>query len=191
MNGNPQNPSRSQSLRRMAQEALDSLGEVDLDHIPVERIAEKMGISRATFFRHFRSKDDLVVLAFTGDVDEFAARLPPGSIHPGQPVWPALRQVFEPLIEATETDGPALRRRLMLLRDRPSISTRLRRARGPQIEALAAALAAEGLAPEAAATLAGAAVLSIDRCIGLWATTPGANLRPMVEQTFFHLARGY
>lgn len=64
--------------------------ETDFDRLTVQRIAERAQVNRATFYRHFANKHDVLVAVFEEAVHELADRLghprsDPGSLPDGQP----------------------------------------------------------------------------------------------------------
>jgi len=81
------------------------------DEITVDEISAAAGLSRRSFFRYFRSKEDVVVSVFTelaeAGCQTFIERL--GS----DGVWPALRRSMDPVVEWAEQDR---RRALALMR---------------------------------------------------------------------------
>jgi AcrR family transcriptional regulator len=65
---------RVQRTRRQLQEAVLALAaERDFATITVEEIAARADVNRATFYRHYRDKDDLVAQALDALFDEFTA----------------------------------------------------------------------------------------------------------------------
>jgi AcrR family transcriptional regulator len=65
---------RTRRTRRALQNALLNLAEErDLESITVQEITNRADINRATFYQHFRDKDDLVTSALDALVEEFTA----------------------------------------------------------------------------------------------------------------------
>jgi len=81
------------------------------DAVTVDQISAAAGLSRRSFFRYFRSKEDVVVSVFTELAEEgcrtFVERLSSDG------VWPALRRSMDPVVEWAEQDR---RRALALMR---------------------------------------------------------------------------
>jgi AcrR family transcriptional regulator len=81
------------------------------DAVTVDQISAAAGLSRRSFFRYFRSKEDVVVSVFTELAEEgcrtFVERLNSDG------VWPALRRSMDPVVEWAEQDR---RRALALMR---------------------------------------------------------------------------
>jgi AcrR family transcriptional regulator len=60
--------------RRLLAEALvDLIGEQDYDAITIRGITDRADVGYATFFRHYKGKDDLMLEIFTSIVDELEA----------------------------------------------------------------------------------------------------------------------
>lgn len=152
-----------------------------------EEIADALGISRATFFRHLGSKEEVVAAAIIGPVDLFATAYRAGGAPKNASAWTRLKAAFAPAIAESETIPDIVRARLALIRANPALSSRVHRDRRPQVDGLAAALVAEGQRPLAATALAAAAVAVFDRCWSLWAGDENLALRDLVDEAFGHL----
>jgi len=88
----------------------------------VEEIAEAAGMSRATFFRYFRTKED-VVLGGATDMglhirDALAAR------PDGEPAWAALRHALDVVVEAHTLHREMILRVIEMMEQTPSIRGR-------------------------------------------------------------------
>jgi hypothetical protein len=77
-----------------------------------------------------------------------------------------------------------MRARIRLIQDQPAVGAKLRRARGPQIDALAEALVEQGATVSSARVLAVAAVGVHDQCLASWARDDDASLRELLDQAF-------
>ncbi len=152
-----------------------------------EELADALGISRATFFRHLGSKEEVVVAAMLGPDDLFAEAFCQAEHDPSASTWQRLKSAFLSAIAEAEVTPDRVRARLGLVRATPALGARLQRARRPQIERLTAALVDQGYDPHAANALAAAAVAVFDRCWTLWADDESLELRPLVDRAFAHL----
>lgn len=77
--------------------------------ITVDELSTELGISRATFFRYFESKDDVVATHLSVSGSEIAANLTTRlADHPGESVWEALTAAFSLAAQATRKDQVAL-----------------------------------------------------------------------------------
>jgi len=103
---NPPTPAGERPLDRRARRTRDALGdalialvhEKPFDEIRVQDVLERAGVSRSTFYAHFRDKDDL----FARDVGEFYERVAMGLSErrePSQRVAP-VREFFAHVAEA-------------------------------------------------------------------------------------------
>ena len=96
--------------------------EQGFDKTTVDQIATEAGLSRASFFRYFGSKEDVLL----GHLEELGHRVADAlAARPAdEPAWQALRRSFDPLITerlAYPDEGLTLRR---ILHDTPSLQAR-------------------------------------------------------------------
>ena len=106
----------------VARVAIDLFLDRGFEQTTVEEIADAAGMSRATFFRYFRTKED-VVLDQATDLglrirDALAAR--PGSEAP----WPALRRALEVVVETHTLHRDTILRVIEMMTQTPSIRAR-------------------------------------------------------------------
>lgn len=151
----------------------------------VEELADGLGISRATFFRHLGTKDEIVVAAVLGPVDLLADAY--RGTAPREPVWQRLKASLAPLVEMAEASPERTRARLAFIRSEPALGSRLHRARRPQIDHLADAMVEEGHDPLGATVMAAAALAVFDRCWALWADDAKHDLQGIIDRGFAHL----
>ncbi|MHA6692926.1 TetR/AcrR family transcriptional regulator [Devosia sp. A449] len=152
-----------------------------------EELADALGISRATFFRHLGSKEDIVVAAMLGSEDLFAAAFSQARHARSVSTWQRLKAAFQPIISDAEATPERVRARLALVRTTPVLGARLQRARRPQVDRLVGALVEQGHDALAANALAAAAVAVFDRCWLLWAGDESLVLRQLVDRAFAQL----
>ena len=169
----------------LANAALDLMVEHGYEQTANE-LADALGISRATFFRHLGSKEEIFTAVMIGPVDLFAASYAAASTGKVRS-WQVVRAAFDTVTAATESAPDRMRSRYRLIRSIPSLGGRLRRARFPQIEQLAAALTADGYEVFQASIVATAAVAVFDQCWALWAADEGASLSEIVDRAFAEL----
>lgn len=149
-----------------------------------EEIAHRLGISRASFFRYLGSKDDVVITALLGPVDQFSAPLHESADRDFSDVWERLRFALEPAVAAVEEAPAEIRARLALTQASPALGAKLRRARVPQTEAIADALVSLGTTPFDAAVLAAATMAVLDRSWALWAVQDDTPFRSTLDDAF-------
>ena len=75
---------------------MDLFLEQGFDSTTVEQITAAVGVSRSSFFRYFRTKEDV----FLGDIVEYGKRVLRALIErpDTEPPWAALRTAIEPLL---------------------------------------------------------------------------------------------
>ncbi|WP_028708898.1 TetR/AcrR family transcriptional regulator [Propionicicella superfundia] len=175
-------------------ELVDAAFELIVEHgyeaLTAEDLARGLGISRATFFRYLGSKDEVIVSAVLGDLDQFAEAMRASRLDPAGSRWHRLRAAFEPAVVQSEESAQRLRKQLRLIQSLPLVSARVRRARVPQIESLADALVEDGADEFASQVLATAAVAVLDQCWVRWGRDEQASLRTILDRAFAELAAG-
>lgn len=67
------------------------------EHTTVEQIADAVGISRRSFFRYFKSKEDVVVDKYELHGDDLVAALARRPLD--EPTWDALRRTFDVVVD--------------------------------------------------------------------------------------------
>ncbi|HEY8477220.1 MAG TPA: TetR family transcriptional regulator [Chloroflexota bacterium] len=115
------------------------------DRVTVEEIAGTVGVSSRTFFRYFRSKEDLVLGPMLDVRRVIETALAERPAH--EPVIEVLRRAMERLALHLDGLGPELSRRSAIMRATPSLAARavqLREAwRDLLVQAAAARLATD------------------------------------------------
>ena len=181
---------RTQQVMRteLANAALDLIVAHGYDSLTVEGLARGIGISRATFFRYFGTKDEAVITAMLEPNDLFAASFAATSIEDGS-LWHRLRLALEPTVVKVEADPERMRTRISLIQSQPMLGAQLRRARFSQTGELAAALKDAGLNPLTAEVLSAASVAVLDHCFLLWIRGQSETLRKILDESFVQLER--
>jgi AcrR family transcriptional regulator len=77
----PGRPRDERADRAILDAALDLLAEVGPTGLSVEEVAARAGVSKATIYRRFPTKDDLVVGCLSGLVVLLPDEVPPGTVH--------------------------------------------------------------------------------------------------------------
>jgi AcrR family transcriptional regulator len=146
------------------------------DEVTANEVAKAAGISRATFFRYFGSKEEAVFAAQEALGSEIAVAL---SARPaGEDAWAALRQAFDAAIGSYASDRAGALARLRLTRETPAL-------RAHQLErqvqwrrmiggALATRLGIDPLDLEVQA-LVGAALSALDTAATHWGECEGCG----------------
>ena len=180
---------------RLAEAAFTHFLEHGFDETTSEEAALAAGVSRATFFRYFRSKEDAVIVAMQSTQLDYADALrstnaaSDASTASDADVWTGLRQAFEPAVTASEADTERSLAKARLITSIPSLRAHLAERRAEQEHNLAAALAefaGDGLR---AKVLAATAIAGFDLA---WreSAASGSSLRECLDRVFDVLAAG-
>lgn len=155
--------------------------------VTVDDAAREAGISRATFFRYFGSKEDVVVASVeSAKVDYLAAlRALPKAKHLSG--WRLVRAAIEPVVLTATEDPESLRARLRMIADEPALKRRLLERRSANTEALIAALSEHVEDERTARVLATAGLAAVDLAWEDWAPHEDANFRIVVDDIFDRL----
>lgn len=102
--------------------AVDLFGTKGFEQTTAEEIAEAAGMSRATFFRYFRTKED-VVLAGATDLG-IAVREALEARPDGESAWAALRHALDLVVDAHELHRDTILRVVDVMERNPSIRAR-------------------------------------------------------------------
>ncbi|WP_244373687.1 TetR/AcrR family transcriptional regulator [Streptomyces griseorubiginosus] len=92
------------------------------DRTTVEQIAAEVGLSRASLFRHFGTKEDIVLGHLNDSGLRVAEALAARPEH--ESPWMALRRAFDVLVRMNEEDVQQTLRYLRMLADTPALHAR-------------------------------------------------------------------
>ena len=113
--------SKPSARERLAQAAFDLFDERGFEQTTVDDITERAGLGRATFFRHYRSKDDVIFPDHDRMLDQIRERLQTSSQHTARAaVSDALRLVLLHYVG----EGDLARRRYALTSTVPALRDR-------------------------------------------------------------------
>ncbi len=104
---------------QIAETAWSVFAERGFDDVTVNEVAEATGISRASFFRYFSSKDEAVFVALEAMGAEIATALE--ERPPQEPTWTALRRAFDAATPNYASNPGRSLARLNLTRETPSL----------------------------------------------------------------------
>jgi AcrR family transcriptional regulator len=104
---------------QIAEMAVTLFTERGYDETTVEEICAVAGISRTSFFRYFRSKEDVLMQDFAdlGELLLASLETRPADEAP----WTALRNAISPLAARYDADGARTRRALRLVIETPTL----------------------------------------------------------------------
>jgi AcrR family transcriptional regulator len=181
---------RSREILRveLAEAAAEFCVEHGFAELTVEQIAHGIGVSRATFFRYFTSKEDAVVSAFRGSAGALAERVAAIPLAPGSTAWSLVRAAIEPMIRFSRDRGEALRGRIRMIDSVPALKGRLAWERRSEQAAVAEALTTRTGDERAAKAIAAATLGAIDLAWQEWALTEGTDLADLIDVYFDALA---
>lgn len=92
------------------------------DQTTADQIATEAGLSRASLFRYFGTKEDIVLAGLEGDGQEVAEAL--ASRPDEERPWPAMRRAFDVLVRVNEEAPEQTLSFLRLLQETPSLRAR-------------------------------------------------------------------
>lgn len=175
---------------QIAEVAFNVFAERGFDAVTATEVAEAAGISRASFFRYFESKEDAVFVAQEEVGAKIAARL--RERPAGEDAWSALRQSLDPIIAVYRESPTQSLARLRLTRS----TTKLRAhqlERFDQWKQLIGAALAERLGVEEVdlriEALVAAALAALGSASSRWAASDGADdLIELIDEAFGAIA---
>lgn len=158
--------------------------------LTVEEIAHRAGISRATFFRYFGSKEDAVVAAVQSSHTDFDTALRAIDPRPGETIWSMLRRALAPLALPAAERSEQTRARFRTIIVTPPLRARLAGRRIAQEGGLTDALMERIGDRLAAGMYAAAAIAAFDVAWREWATPSDSRFEDVLEEVFAVLEHG-
>lgn len=155
------------------------------DETTVEDAARAVGISRATFFRYFPSKDDAVIAAM--HVSDFADQVRALEPVEGESTWQLLRRVYEPSVRAAEKDPARLLELVKMISGSNSLRAQLSQRRIDQQGAFADALADLLPDPFTAKVFVVTSLAAFDLAWREWSERPERSFGEIVDAVFTRL----
>ncbi|MDA2804744.1 TetR/AcrR family transcriptional regulator [Nocardiopsis suaedae] len=159
-----------EALRRAA---LELFTEDGYDAASTARIAERAGVSEMTLFRHFPSKDALLLADPFDPLMAEAVRARPAEEPPMRALAEGIRRAWAGIDADSARD---LRIRLRIIAEASSLHGALERNSGETIAALAGALAKRGAAAAPARAAATAMVSGLSVALLEWARSERSSL---------------
>ncbi len=157
----------------------------------VEEAARSAGISRATFFRYFRSKEDAVIAAVRSSELDFSGALKSLDSAVGVSTWTHLRQAFEAAVIATEADSARVRARALMITSVPTLAGQLHERRREQERMLMGALSEKLPDALTAKVVVAAAVSAFDLAWREWASGTEPSFRALLDEVFMKLKQSF
>ncbi|MFT4051205.1 MAG: TetR family transcriptional regulator [Microbacterium sp.] len=172
-----------------AEVAVRVFAEHGFDQTTVDDVAREAGISRATFFRYFGSKEEAVVASVESGGLDFGAllRTQASDVTGAGSAWDVLTNVFEAGMASIERDASdlrGLRARTRMITQTPSLRAHLSEKRRSQEESLVEALTDLGADPLTARVLAAIALAAYELTWQEWSAGDDAELRDVFRDVF-------
>lgn len=175
---------------QIAETAWSVFAERGFDDVTVNEVAEATGISRASFFRYFSSKEEAVFVALEAMGAEIATALEQRPPQEGS--WVALRRAFDAATPSYASHPARSLARLNLTRETPSLRAHQLERQAQWRSLIAPALAirtgidAGDVRIEA---VVGAAIAALDAATEKWALSSGElDLTALVDEAFAAIA---
>lgn len=180
--------SREHLRAELADAAVDVFVERGFEAVTVEEVAREIGISRATFFRYFGSKEDAILVSTDATGEDSAALIRAAEGPAAADPWSLLRAGFEPRVLDAERSPEKLRSRLRLVVSIPTLRARLAERRAAQVALIEEALAARIGDAESARILAVCGYAAINDAWHAWADEDAPAFRTLVDDRFARIA---
>ncbi|HVY96739.1 MAG TPA: TetR family transcriptional regulator [Solirubrobacterales bacterium] len=177
---------RESIRRQLAETAWDAFAERGFDEVTAAEVAQAAGISRASFFRYFGSKEEAVFAALETMGAEIATAL--AERPSGEDAWVALRRAFDAAIPSYKRDPARSLARLRLTRETPALRAHQLERQAQWREMIGAVLASRlGAEPGDVRieALAAAALGALDAATERWAVSEGSlDLIALIDDAF-------
>jgi AcrR family transcriptional regulator len=151
---------------RLQEAALDLYDKGGFEETTVAEIADRAGLTKRTFFRHFRDKREVLFWGGEDLEEELVA-----AVREAPPAAPALRAVglgLEVMTARFDQQREAAARRFRIVRASPDLWERQLIKFASLAEAVARALRGRGVADPAAILAAEAGIMALRVASGLW-----------------------
>lgn len=172
----------------LAEAVYDYFAEHGFDPVTVDEAAHGVGISRATFFRYFGSKEEAVFVAVDSPHFDFPSILRALEPVAGENSWGRLRRMLDP--SAVDADGrpETLRARISMIHASPALQSRLTERRQGQRSRVVEALRETEPDRLEARALVAAAFALFDVAWGEWAASPERPFTELLDDLFARFA---
>lgn len=175
---------------QIAETAWSVFAERGFDDVTVNEVAEATGISRASFFRYFSSKEEAVFVALEAMGAEIATALE--ERPPKEGPWEALRRAFDAALPNYATNPGRSLARLNLTRETPSLRAHQLERQAQWRSLIGPALAIRvGQDPDDVRieAVVGAALAALDAATEKWALSGGKlDLTALIDDAFAAIA---
>ncbi|MGK2867612.1 MAG: TetR family transcriptional regulator [Mycobacterium sp.] len=176
------------ALRTEIAQAMSNLfAQRGFDEVTVEEAASEVGISRATFFRYFGSKEDAVLAAIEASSIDYAAHLETLPPVAAESPWGLMLRAFQGALAHRDEHSEMERSRVRMINTTVSLRTRMAQRRFAHEDALTSVLAARIESPDAARTIVVAALAALDLAWRRWAAGESPTISHSLDYVFAQL----
>lgn len=158
--------------------ALDLFTEYGYEATGTAQVAEHVGVSEMTLFRHFPTKESLIVADSFDPFMAEAVRVRPVGEPPMQALTEGLRAAW---VELPEEAVAFLRRRLKIIAQTPALTGAIERSNGKTVMELANALVDRGVDDVWARIASSAVIAGLSTALLIWANTERCTLSEALE----------
>jgi AcrR family transcriptional regulator len=178
---------------QIAEVAFNVFAERGFDAVTATEVAEAAGISRASFFRYFESKEDAVFVAQEEMGAQVAAAV--RERPAGEDAWTALRRALDAAVGLYQRSPGEALGRLKLIRGNPNLRSHQLERLASWKEVIGTALAerlGSGEPDLRVEALVGAALGALDAASSRWAESDGADdLIELIDDAFGAIAEPF
>jgi len=157
------------------------------DESTVDEAAKAAGISRATYFRYFGSKEDAVLVALEASDVDYGSTLRDRPIAARQSAWSYLREAFEATVVAVENDPGRIRAKATMIGSIPSLRAHLSERRRAREDRLVATVRDRFDDELTAKIVVAASFAAFDVAWREWIGQPDAPFRTILDDAFSRL----
>ena len=165
-------PIKASTRQRLQEEALRLFSERGFDEVTVEEVARAAGVSHMTFFRHFPTKESVVL---DDPYDPLLGVAVSAQDQSLPPLERARRGLIEAWLSLDEPDDEMVRHRIELAASHASLRARVWENNLRTEQVIVEALIAGGADPLDAGIAAGAVLGAVTAALFYWAERPGES----------------
>ena len=170
---------------QLAQSLFDVFSQQGFDETTVEDASRAVGISRATFFRYFATKDDAIVAAIP--LSNFGEQVRGLAVIDGETTWQLVRRAFDANISAAAFNPQRLLAQVKLIGSVDSLRATLAKRRIAQEGDFVAALTERLGDPLTARVFAVTSLAAFDLAWREWSERPERSFGEVVDSVFDRL----
>lgn len=182
--------SRDLLRAELADRIFDFLADRGFGEVTVDEAARAGGISRATFFRYFGSKEEVVVAAIQRPGAKVPELIRSTPVPRGTDAWGLLRLAHEPVVSHAAANRARLAARVRMVMEHASLRTHFAASKFERDRDVAAALATRLAQPDRAAAIAAAGLALVDLTWRHWADSEDAAFGDLLDHALGSLAAG-